>query len=323
MIAPFRWDLVPRLSALEVRALATLSAHVTPAAAATLVQRVFGNDARATLGPVFTIAPDGLGAALPAEVLLLHRPDGRVLAVGLDAPLAIAAAAAVLGDPETEAPLARLLTPPERGVLRYLAAAACDAALEVGSVTDAAAALPLLGTGAVIAVDVRVAVRGRHGTFRLAVPEALLQAPPPERALDPARADAIPIRFRAAAGGVRLSRADLAQLEPGDVVVLDRALAGLRAGRLCARLSDLTLASELEMASQKLIDDLPVELHAELGAVTMSARAAMELSPGAVVRLDRPAGGPVDLTANGRVIARGELVTVDDKLGVRVLELLG
>ncbi len=65
------------------------------------------------------------------------------------------------------------------------------------------------------------------------------------------------------------------------------------------------------------LTDLPIELTAELGRITLTARAALDLAPGAIVRLGRPPG-PIELTAQGKSIARGELVLVDGELGIRV-----
>ena len=56
--------------------------------------------------------------------------------------------------------------------------------------------------------------------------------------------------------------------------------------------------------------------------MTLTAREILELRPGAVVPVGRPLAGPVDLTAGGRVMARGELVDVEGELGVRVTEII-
>lgn len=74
-------------------------------------------------------------------------------------------------------------------------------------------------------------------------------------------------------------------------------------------------------ANEALLRELPVQVTCEIGRVTLSAREVLELRPGAVVPVGRPLAGPVDLTAGGRVIARGELVDVEGEIGVRVTEL--
>lgn len=73
--------------------------------------------------------------------------------------------------------------------------------------------------------------------------------------------------------------------------------------------------------SEALLRELPVQLTCEIGRVTLSAREVLELRPGAVVPVGRPLAGPVDLTAGGRIIARGELVDVEGEIGVRVTEV--
>ncbi len=74
--------------------------------------------------------------------------------------------------------------------------------------------------------------------------------------------------------------------------------------------------------SEHLLRELPVQLTCELGRITLSAREVLELRPGSVLPVGRPLAGPVDLTAGGRVIARGELVDVEGEIGIRVTEVL-
>ncbi len=74
--------------------------------------------------------------------------------------------------------------------------------------------------------------------------------------------------------------------------------------------------------SEHLLRELPVQITCEIGRLTLSAREVLELRPGSVLPVGRPLAGPVDLTAGGRVIARGELVDVEGEIGVRVTEVL-
>lgn len=76
------------------------------------------------------------------------------------------------------------------------------------------------------------------------------------------------------------------------------------------------------LPSDQLLGELPVQLTCEIGRLTLPAREVLELRPGAVLPVGRPLAGPVDLTAGGRVIARGELVDVEGEIGVRITELL-
>jgi flagellar motor switch protein FliN/FliY len=75
--------------------------------------------------------------------------------------------------------------------------------------------------------------------------------------------------------------------------------------------------------SINFILDIPIELTVEVGRRKMTMGELIELLPGTVVELDRPAGGQLDILANGKIIAKGEAVVVGDRYGVRILEVLG
>ena len=68
--------------------------------------------------------------------------------------------------------------------------------------------------------------------------------------------------------------------------------------------------------------DVPVELAVEIGRTRMTIGQTLELRPGSVVSLNRLAGEPVDLLINGKPIARGEVVVIDEEFGLRVTEVL-
>jgi flagellar motor switch protein FliN/FliY len=76
-------------------------------------------------------------------------------------------------------------------------------------------------------------------------------------------------------------------------------------------------AEELER-----LHDVPVELAVEIGRTNMTIREALALGPGSIVTLNRLAGEPVDLLVNGKPIARGEVVVIDEEFGLRVTEVL-
>ncbi len=71
-----------------------------------------------------------------------------------------------------------------------------------------------------------------------------------------------------------------------------------------------------------LLMHVPLHLTVELGSCKLSIAEILELGTGSVVELDRSANHPVDLLVNSRPIARGEIVAVEDKFGVRITELL-
>jgi flagellar motor switch protein FliN/FliY len=77
-----------------------------------------------------------------------------------------------------------------------------------------------------------------------------------------------------------------------------------------------------EAANLDLIRDVELNLKIELGRTQMSLDDVLKLRKGSVVALDRQAGEPVDVYANGRLIARGEVLVLDGNFCVRVAELV-
>jgi flagellar motor switch protein FliN/FliY len=68
--------------------------------------------------------------------------------------------------------------------------------------------------------------------------------------------------------------------------------------------------------------EVPVELAVEIGRTQMTIRETLALGPGSIVTLNRLAGEPVDLLVNGKPIARGEVVVIDEEFGLRVTEVV-
>jgi flagellar motor switch protein FliN/FliY len=71
-----------------------------------------------------------------------------------------------------------------------------------------------------------------------------------------------------------------------------------------------------------MLMDVPLKITVELGRTHMTLKQALDLVQGSVVELDRLAGDPVDVFINDRIIAKGEVVVVDDKFAVRITELI-
>lgn len=71
-----------------------------------------------------------------------------------------------------------------------------------------------------------------------------------------------------------------------------------------------------------LLMNVPLQITAELGRCKMQVAEILKLGTGSIVELDRLAGGPVDLLVNSKLVARGEVVAIDDNFGVRVTELI-
>ena len=75
-------------------------------------------------------------------------------------------------------------------------------------------------------------------------------------------------------------------------------------------------------ASIDMLMDVPLRVTVELGRTQMSVRQVLDLQNGAVVELDRMAGEAVDVLVNDKLMARGEVVVVDDKFGIRITEIV-
>ncbi|MEQ9491093.1 MAG: flagellar motor switch protein FliN [Alphaproteobacteria bacterium] len=84
-----------------------------------------------------------------------------------------------------------------------------------------------------------------------------------------------------------------------------------------AELSVPTGARDLEA-----VYDIPVQVSAVLGKANMQVSQLLKLGRGAVVELDRKVGEAIDIYVNNRLVARGEVVVVDDRLGVTMTEII-
>ena len=71
-----------------------------------------------------------------------------------------------------------------------------------------------------------------------------------------------------------------------------------------------------------VILDVPVTLSLEVGRAQMSVGRLLRLTQGSVVELDRNAGDPLDVFVNGALVARGEIVIINDKFGIRLTDVL-
>jgi flagellar motor switch protein FliN/FliY len=83
-----------------------------------------------------------------------------------------------------------------------------------------------------------------------------------------------------------------------------------------------TGAGATAMRPITLLNDVMLEVTAELGRMRMKMRDLMALAPGSVIELDRAAGSPVDVLINGALLAHGEVVVIDEEFGVRVSEIV-
>jgi len=97
------------------------------------------------------------------------------------------------------------------------------------------------------------------------------------------------------------------------------------AGEVVAREEEKPLEaapSASAAADLGLIMEVPLRLSVELGSASLPVRDVLALSKGSIVELDRMSGEPADVYVNDRLIARGELAVQDDRVAVRITELL-
>jgi len=92
--------------------------------------------------------------------------------------------------------------------------------------------------------------------------------------------------------------------------------------------ADVPLVAEAEGPTTRVAEDLeavfdvPVQVSAVLGRARMDVGDLLKLGPGAVLELDRKVGEAIDIYVNNRLVARGEVVLVEEKLGVTMTEII-
>ena len=147
-------------------------------------------------------------------------------------------------------------------------------------------------------------------------------------ALQPALDAAAAARGCAAGAGRSLDAGEVAALLTADAVAVPLHAGGVPTAVVVARTS--TAAPTVRGLDQvgpsgrgvELLHGVAMEVTVELGRTRLSVRDLLALTPGDVVELDRAAGSPADLLVNGRLIARGEVVVLDENFALRVTEIV-
>ena len=80
--------------------------------------------------------------------------------------------------------------------------------------------------------------------------------------------------------------------------------------------------SDQDIQKLKFILDIPLQLTVELGRTSMLVKEVLQLNQGAVVELSKLAGEPLDVFINSKLVARGEAVVVNEKFGVRLVDVV-
>ena len=70
-----------------------------------------------------------------------------------------------------------------------------------------------------------------------------------------------------------------------------------------------------------LVLDVPLEVTVELGRTNKSIKEILDFSPGTIIELDKLAGEPVDVLVNGKFVAKGEVVVIEENFGIRLVEI--
>lgn len=218
----------------------------------------------------------------------------------VDLTAAATAAAALVPAPVPLVP-APLVTPPPADAVAVVAGVVGDGAAEVALVLGAQVALALAeGTGGTI--DPAAALQ----PALLAASDALGGG-----VLEPARTEV--------AGSVVGPDSEVVALDGAGGthawLVVRRRAGGAPAGAAPA-------VPTQRGAALRALYDVELTLTAEIGRARLPLREVLDLTPGTVLELDRAAGGPADVVVNGRLVARGEVVVVDEDFAIRITEIV-
>ncbi|NLK75700.1 MAG: flagellar motor switch protein FliN, partial [Clostridiales bacterium] len=71
-----------------------------------------------------------------------------------------------------------------------------------------------------------------------------------------------------------------------------------------------------------LLMDVPLEVTVELGRTSRSIKEILDFTPGTIIELDRLAGEPIDVLVNGKLVAKGEVVVMEETFGIRLTDII-
>ena len=81
-------------------------------------------------------------------------------------------------------------------------------------------------------------------------------------------------------------------------------------------------AAQFAKENIDLIMDVPLEVTVELGRTSKSISEILDFAPGTIIELNRIAGEPIDILVNGKYVAKGEVVVIEESFGVRITEIV-
>lgn len=115
-------------------------------------------------------------------------------------------------------------------------------------------------------------------------------------------------------------------LSPSEIEALSKAMGGMPTQNISrAQFPQLQESSNVGLhpsQNQDKLGDIKIHIEAILGRCKLPLAKLLKLEPGNIVPLDKLAGEPVDIEANGKIIAKGEIVVINDNFGVKILELI-
>ena len=83
-----------------------------------------------------------------------------------------------------------------------------------------------------------------------------------------------------------------------------------------------TVSPAVQQENIDLIMDVPLEVTVELGRTTKSIKEILDITPGTIIELNKLAGEPIDVLVNGKFVAKGEVVVIEENFGIRVTEII-
>jgi flagellar motor switch protein FliN/FliY len=87
-------------------------------------------------------------------------------------------------------------------------------------------------------------------------------------------------------------------------------------------MSEVPSSDDFAGRNYRLLSDIPVRLSVEVGSTSLKLSELMDLAEGSVVELDRQANELLDIMVNGTLVAKGEVVTVNGRFGIRVVDVV-
>lgn len=79
---------------------------------------------------------------------------------------------------------------------------------------------------------------------------------------------------------------------------------------------------QIERSKLELLYDVPLQFTVELGRTEKTLKEILDLGPGAIIELEKSAGEPLDILVNGKLVAKGEVIVIDENYGIRIKGIL-